>query len=130
MPTKSNMCFGLVVSEVGKPVSGKRGWRYWYYVVRIYLSGLCLGVEGETTTSNDWNSCNFKTFRGHTFMTAAKESPILWPPMSCAPPPPSSKIKNISLFKNKRIYRHVNFMWQNVTNFYHTKKKLPSVLSE
>ena len=44
-------------------------------------SGLWHDVEEETTASSDWIGCNFKPFRGHTFVAVTKND------QSCDPPP-------------------------------------------
>ena len=60
------------------------------------VSGLWLDVEEETTASNDWIGCNFKPFRGHTFMTVTKNDQFCDPPMPCVPLPSCPKINNRS----------------------------------
>ena len=37
-------------------------------VVYMNVSGWWLDVEEKTAASNDLSGCNFKPFRGHTFM--------------------------------------------------------------
>ena len=34
----------------------------------MYVSGWCLDVDEKISASNDWIGCNFKLFRGLTFM--------------------------------------------------------------
>ena len=50
------------------------------------VSGLCLVVEKETTTSNNWTGCNYKVFRSHTFMTATKNDQLCYPRILCPTP--------------------------------------------
>ena len=37
-------------------------------VACMHVSAWWLDVEEKTAASNDWIGCNFKPFRGHTFM--------------------------------------------------------------
>ena len=69
MPNESNMCFHLVISGVGRGVSerGAGG-----FLRSQNVSGVWLDAEEEITASNGCIACNFKPFRGHTFMMATK----------------------------------------------------------
>ena len=98
MPAEGNRCFGgLVISGAelgeggGREVEG-------CYVHCQKESDLWLDVEEETTISNDGIDCHFEPFRYHTFMTARKKWPILWPTLlnSCDPALPSAKMNNRS----------------------------------
>ena len=54
------------------------------------VSSLWFDVEKEITASNDSIGCNFKPYRGHTFMTTENDQ-------FCDPPPPlSAKMNNRS----------------------------------
>ena len=102
MQTESNTCFGLVISQLGKEMSG--GWAGSCSVRSQNVSGLWFDVEEETATSNDWISCNFKPFRSHTFMTTTKDDQFCDPAPA---PPPSAKWTIVLLFKNNIIFRHM-----------------------
>ena len=51
------------------------------FTVAVAVS-IWIDVEEETATSNNWIGCNFKPFRGQTFMTITKNNE------SCDPQPP------------------------------------------
>ena len=109
----------MVISGVGRGVSGERDWRLLLYEVKIYLVCGFMLKKKETTASNGWIGCNFKPFRGHKFMTPTKNDQFCdpWPP---CPVPHSLNLQKWTidlLFKNKRICRHM-------TNF-----KIPSYLT-
>ena len=80
---------------------GKMGWGLFATHSKC-ISDMWLDVEQETTTSNYWIDCNFKSFRGHASVTTTK-----WP-ISWLPHPLHLQKWTIGLlFKNKRICRHV-----------------------
>ena len=83
VPTKSNRSFRFVISGEGE--EGARGW------FLRQLKSIWLEVKEETIASNNWVGCNFKPFRGHTFMTSTKNDQLRDPQL-----PPSAKLNNRS----------------------------------
>ena len=76
--------------KVGRGVSlgggGRGNGQSGCYIRSQNISGWLLDNEEETTASNDCFGCNFKPFRGHTFMTTTKNYQFCYPPMSCVTP--------------------------------------------
>ena len=69
-------------------------------VVLLQSQSIWIDAEEESTTSSNWFGCNFKPFRGHTYLTSQKMANFVH---SHNP----SIDENEQLLKNKRIYKHV-----------------------
>ena len=94
MSTKSNRCFGLIISGVGRGVIG-RGGAGGCSLCSKNVSDLWDDVEEETAASKDWIGCNFKPLSGRTFMTATKSEQFCDPTFSiCKNEPSLAKKQN------------------------------------
>ena len=98
MPTKSNRCFGFVISGMGGRGGSVDGWGL------FSMQSKCIWLDAEQRyiVSNNSIGCNFKPFASHAFMTSIKNDRF------CDPLRPQRLTIDL-LFKNKKICYMASF---------------------